>query len=56
MAAPSAEALLRIDQLPDNGNIDPFGLNAPEAVRARVAHMPMLTWKAHNVRAHREAR
>jgi hypothetical protein len=37
MAAPSAEALLRIDQLPDNGNIDPFGLNAPEAVRARVA-------------------
>ena len=55
MAAP-AETLLRIDQPLDRGNIDLSGLNAPEAVRARIARMPMLAWKAQNVRAHRGAR
>jgi hypothetical protein len=54
--APSAETLLTIDQLLDRGNIDPSGLNAPEAVQARIARMPMLAWKAQNVRAHRGAR
>ena len=45
-----------LDQLLDHGEIDPSGLNAPEAVRARIARMPMLAWKAQNVRAHRGAR
>ena len=56
MAAPSAETLLRIDQLLDHGEIDPSGLTAPEPVRARIARMPMLAWKAQNVRAHHGAR
>ncbi|MGC1304708.1 MAG: nucleotidyl transferase AbiEii/AbiGii toxin family protein [Caulobacteraceae bacterium] len=42
-----------LDQLLDDGVIDVSGLDAPEAVRARIARMPMLAWKAQNVRAHR---
>jgi len=40
----------------DHSEIDPSGLDAPEAVRVRIARMPMLAWKAQNVRAHRGAR
>lgn len=35
MATPSVQTLLKVDQLPDHGNVDRSGLNAPEAVRAR---------------------
>jgi predicted nucleotidyltransferase component of viral defense system len=42
-----------LDQLLDHGEIDVSGLDAPDAVKARIARMPMLTWKAQHVRAHR---
>jgi hypothetical protein len=42
-----------LNRLLDDGEIDPSGLDAPEAVRARIARMPMLAWKAQHVRAHR---
>ena len=42
-----------LDGVIDRGEIDPSGLAAPADVQARIAAMPMLAWKAHNVRAHR---
>ncbi len=45
-----------LNKLLDHGEIDPSGLIAPEPVRARIARMPMLAWKAQNVRAHRGVR
>lgn len=42
-----------LDRLLDVGDIDPSGLNVDEAVKIRIAAMPMLAWKAQNVRAHR---
>jgi predicted nucleotidyltransferase component of viral defense system len=42
-----------LDQLLDGGVIDPSGLDAPDEVKARIARMPMLAWKAQNIRAHR---
>lgn len=45
-----------LDQLLDHGDIDTSGLDAAEDLKARIARMPMLAWKAQNVRAHREAR
>ncbi len=44
-----------LDALLDRGEIDPSDLDAPEEVWARIARMPMLAWKAQNVRAHRGA-
>ena len=44
-----------LDRLLDRGEIDASGLDAPEAVRARIERMPMLSWKAQHVRAHRGA-
>ena len=44
-----------LDRLLDRGEIDASGLDAPEAVQARIARMPMLAWKAQHVRAHRGA-
>ena len=44
-----------LDRLLDHGEIDTSGLDAPEAVKARIARMPMLAWKAQHVRAHRGA-
>jgi predicted nucleotidyltransferase component of viral defense system len=41
-----------LDRLLDAGEVDPSGLAASDAVKARVAVMPMLAWKAQNVRAH----
>jgi hypothetical protein len=41
-----------LDRLLDAGQIDPSGLGVPEGVRARIAEMPMLAWKAQNVRQH----
>lgn len=45
-----------LDQLLDEGVIDVSGLDGPEAVRARIARMPMLAWKAQNVRMYRAKR
>ena len=42
-----------LDRLLDVGDIDPSGLAVAEAVKARIAAMPMLAWKAQNIRAHR---
>lgn len=39
-----------LDRLLDVGEIDPAGLAVPDDVKARIAAMPMLVWKAHNVR------
>jgi predicted nucleotidyltransferase component of viral defense system len=45
-----------LDRLLDAGEVDPSGLAASDAVKARVAVMPMLAWKAQNVRAHLQTR
>ncbi|HZZ33437.1 MAG TPA: nucleotidyl transferase AbiEii/AbiGii toxin family protein [Phenylobacterium sp.] len=45
-----------LDALLDRGEIDPSGLDAPEEVRARIARMPMLAWKAQHVVAHKNAK
>jgi predicted nucleotidyltransferase component of viral defense system len=45
-----------LDRLLDAGEVDPSGLAASDAVKARVAAMPMLAWKAQNVRAHLQTR
>jgi predicted nucleotidyltransferase component of viral defense system len=45
-----------LDQLLDAGEINVSGIEAPAEVRARIANMPMLAWKAQNVRAHRAKR
>ena len=42
-----------LDRLLDAGEIDPSGLDVDDAVKARIAAMPMLAWKAQNVRAHK---
>ena len=42
-----------LDRLLDIGDIDPSGLDVAEAVKARIAAMPMLAWKAQNIRAHK---
>lgn len=39
-----------LDRLLDVGEIDPAGLAVPDDVKARIAAMPMLVWKAQNVR------
>ena len=45
-----------LDRLLDAGEVDPSGLAASHAVKARVAAMPMLAWKAQNVRTHLQTR
>jgi hypothetical protein len=44
-----------LEALLDRGEVDPDGLDAPEEVRARIAQMPMLAWKAQHVLAHKTA-
>jgi predicted nucleotidyltransferase component of viral defense system len=51
--ARTAGEIVFLDRLLDHGEIDASGLDAPEAVKARIARMPMLAWKAQHVRAHR---
>jgi len=41
-----------LDRLLDAGEIDPSGLAVADDVKARIANMPMLVWKAQNVRQH----
>jgi hypothetical protein len=41
-----------LDRLLDDGVIDPSGLAVDDRVKARIAAMPMLAWKAQNVRQH----
>jgi predicted nucleotidyltransferase component of viral defense system len=41
-----------LDRLMGQGEIVVDGLHAPDAVKARIGRMPMLNWKAQNVRAH----
>ncbi len=45
-----------LDRLLDVGEIDPAGLAVPDAVKARIAAMPMLVWKAQNVRHYLQTR
>ena len=45
-----------LDGVLDLGEIDTTGLNVSPDVQARIAAMPMLAWKAQNVRTHREKR
>ena len=45
-----------LDRLLDAGEIDPGGLEAAEDIRTRIAAMPMLVWKAQNVRQHLQTR
>jgi predicted nucleotidyltransferase component of viral defense system len=45
-----------LDRLLDAGEIDPTGLAVPDDVKARIAAMPMLAWKAQNVRSHIQTR
>jgi len=45
-----------LDRLLDAGEIDPSGLGVEEEVKARIANMPMLGWKAQNVRQHIQTR
>lgn len=45
-----------LDRLLDAGEVDPSGLGASDAVKAHVAAMPMLAWKAQNVRTHLQTR
>ncbi len=45
-----------LDRLLDVGEIDPAGLAVPDDVKARIAAMPMLVWKAQNVRHYRQTR
>jgi predicted nucleotidyltransferase component of viral defense system len=42
-----------LDGVLDRGEIDAAKLAAPDAVRERIAAMPMLAWKCQNIRAHR---
>lgn len=42
-----------LDGVLDRGEIDPAGLSVSGDIQARIAAMPMLAWKAQNVRAHR---
>lgn len=44
-----------LDRLLDAGEIDTSGLAVPDEVKARIAAMPMLVWKAQNVREHRQS-
>lgn len=48
--APGEAAFL--DGVLDRGEIDPSGLAVPQEVQLRIAAMPMLAWKAQNVRVH----
>ena len=45
-----------LDRLLDVGEIDPAGLAVPDDVKARIAAMPMLVWKAQNVRHYLQTR
>ncbi len=45
-----------LDRLLDAGEIDPSGLAVAADVKARIATMPMLVWKAQNVRQHIQTR
>ena len=45
-----------LERMLDAGEVDPSGLAASDAVKARVAAMPMLAWKAQNVRTHLQTR
>ena len=45
-----------LDRLLDAGEIDPAGLAVPDDVKARIAAMPMLVWKAQNVRHYLQTR
>lgn len=45
-----------LDRLLDVGEIDPAGLAVPDEVKARIAAMPMLVWKAQNVRHYIQTR
>jgi predicted nucleotidyltransferase component of viral defense system len=42
-----------LDRLLNHGQIDPSGLEVADDVKARIATMPMLAWKAQNIRAHK---
>ena len=42
-----------LDRLLDQGRIDPSGLDVADDVKAWIATMPMLAWKAQNIRAHK---
>ena len=42
-----------LHRLLDAGDIDPSGLDVSEAVKRRIAAMPMLAWKAQNIRGHK---
>ncbi len=41
-----------LDRLLDAGDIDPSGLAVADEIKSRIAAMPMLAWKAQNVRSH----
>ena len=41
-----------LDRLLDAGKIDPSGLAVADEIKTRIAVMPMLAWKAQNVRRH----
>jgi hypothetical protein len=41
-----------LDGVLDRGDIDPSGLAVASEIQARIAAMPMLAWKAQNVRQH----
>jgi hypothetical protein len=45
-----------LDHLLDAGEIDPAGLAVDDEVKTRIANMPMLAWKAQNVRRHIQTR
>jgi predicted nucleotidyltransferase component of viral defense system len=45
-----------LNRLLDAGEIDPSGLAVANDVKARIAAMPMLGWKAQNVRQHSQPR
>jgi predicted nucleotidyltransferase component of viral defense system len=45
-----------LDRLLDAGEIDPTGLAIPDEVKARIVTMPMLVWKAQNVRHYLQKR
>jgi len=40
----------------DRGDIDPSGLAVAPEIQTRIASMPMLAWKAQNVRQHLQTR
>jgi predicted nucleotidyltransferase component of viral defense system len=45
-----------LDGILDRGDIDPSGLAVAPEIQTRIASMPMLAWKAQNVRQHLQTR